>query len=271
MFDGAGDMAGPAVEGHLAPIAGFGHGVDEPDGAVVDGGEHLVPVGDQLRPESGRELFRRSVGRLGRQRSILGGPGPQPAVEHRRPVESDPAQHPPDARGPDRAVTVVQHHPGIVADTQRAHGGTELLRRRHGEPVGAVAVGQITHEVGEPGGRDVAALVVGPATQNLEAAAFFHLHPDGAVEHHQIRVIEVLAQPLRRHQRVHRRRLFRDRGLVGLWVLTRTGSYKCQSCDQDEELSRTIKKRHPSSQSVLGYASLYPTSDSKRFMCRDRF
>ena len=203
-------MAGSAVHGHLAPIVGFGHCVDEGDGVVVDGGEHLVPVGDQLRSGSGGELFRRSVGRLGRQRSTLGGPGPQPAVEQRRPVESDPAQHPPDSGGPDRVVPVVQHHPGIVADTQCAHGGTELLRCRHGELEWAVAVGQITHEIGEPGGWNVAALVVGPATHDPEAAVLVRLHADGAVEHHQIRVIEVLAQPLRRHQRVHRG----GRGLV---------------------------------------------------------
>ena len=74
-------MTGSLVHGKLTPIVGVGHCVDEADVVVVDGGKHLVAVRDHFRSWHGSKLFRRSVDRYTRQRSTLGFPGLESAIE----------------------------------------------------------------------------------------------------------------------------------------------------------------------------------------------
>ena len=162
-------MAGPSVHCLLAPEVVLGHGVDQAHGAVVDRGEDLVPVGDQLRSHRGSEMLRGSSRRLDRKRPALGGPSLQPAIENRGSVEPDPAEHPPDSRCPRRHEAVVQDDAGIVADSQRTHGGAELLRSRHGKLDRAVAVGEITHEIREARARDVSGFVFGASVHVYDA------------------------------------------------------------------------------------------------------
>ena len=55
---------------------------------------------------------------------------------------------------PSRVMMKASDDAGIIADTQGARGGAELLRCRHGKTQSAVAVARITREIGKPGGRE---------------------------------------------------------------------------------------------------------------------
>ena len=189
--------------GLLALIKSFRQRIDQMHGAIIDGSEHLVPISDKLRSGSGRERFRGPGGRLGRKRSTIAGPGLQPTVKNSRGVESDPPQHPPNAGSPSRKIAVVKHDLGIVADPQSAHGGAELFRCRHGERKRAVAVAEIAGEIGKAGIRNVSAIVVCTTADIPEATVIINFRADHAVEHHKIRIIEMLAQPIGRHECIH--------------------------------------------------------------------
>ena len=84
---------------------------DIPDVLVFEGFEHLVAVCDQFRAEVQAQLSRGSPGRLGRQGVAGRGPGCKTTIQQGGPLESDPAQHPPDPGGPCRPAGIVEHDP----------------------------------------------------------------------------------------------------------------------------------------------------------------
>ena len=135
----------------------------------------------------------------------------------------------------------------MVADTERAHGGGKLPRGRHCEPEGDVGVREIVDEVGTARRRNVAAVVAGAATHGGEAAVVGSLDHDRAVEHHEIRFIEVLAQPRRGHERVKGRR--GDLGLgnrcgIGLGLRCPTTDREDQSHDERDVMPRDVGIEH---------------------------
>ena len=104
---------------------------------LLDGDPCTIIENEFVKPGKGQAFNRVKIRNLktGRvlEKTFRSGETVEAAVEQGCPVESDPSQHPPDTGGPDRIKAVVQYHPGIVADAQRAHRGGELLRRRQRE------------------------------------------------------------------------------------------------------------------------------------------
>src|SRR5438270_4547281 len=71
------------------------------------------------------------------------------AVEHRRVVEAEDAQHPPDPSRPPRIASAVQHDPRALADAKTAHPGGKCLDGRQHEAEAMVFVREIALQIDE--------------------------------------------------------------------------------------------------------------------------
>lgn len=130
---GAGDVAGPRVDGFgLAAIARGSAGVE--DQAVAMVGDHLLPVGDPTRPESGRERGGGDLGSLGGGRAAFGQPFRETAVEKGDGVMTVGAQDVPEPRRDGAGLVIVGHHANAGADPDPTHHAAHLRLGRPGMP-----------------------------------------------------------------------------------------------------------------------------------------
>ena len=160
----------------------------------------LVLVDEDLRAAAQAERRRRMGRSLGRERTVLGFPFVETAVEDRDVVEAHGAQHPPDAAGPHRRGVTVEHDEGAVADALGGECLGELLERRQGEAQLRVLVGEVALQVEEGGARDVTLVVVGATAFGDVAAVGAGLEVGGAVEHSHRRRAELAREVFRRNQ-----------------------------------------------------------------------
>jgi hypothetical protein len=80
---------------------------------------------------SGRRIPLRLTG-LDRPALCL--PDVEAAIQHRRPIEAERAQHPPDAGRPHHRADAVQHHLALAAQPVPAEGQRSCRRSRADQP-----------------------------------------------------------------------------------------------------------------------------------------
>mmetsp|Transcript_27550 Transcript_27550/g.80686 ORF Transcript_27550/g.80686 Transcript_27550/m.80686 type:complete len:251 (+) Transcript_27550:176-928(+) len=94
----------------------------------LGGGAHGAGL---QRRGKGRGRRRDRGRRPGLDRQVETAPRGQSAVEDRRTVVPEGAQHPPEARRREDALAVVAHDVIVATDTKRLHGLAEVSCRRH--------------------------------------------------------------------------------------------------------------------------------------------
>src|SRR6185503_17207954 len=87
--------------------------------------------------------------------AALGLPSVEAAVQHRRPVEAERAEHPPDPGGPHHGADAVEHDAGAVPEAVSAEGARQVPGRRHRELELRVGRRKLALEVEEVGPRDM--------------------------------------------------------------------------------------------------------------------
>ena len=107
-------------------------------------------------------------------------------------------QRPPHPRRDRHVVIVVRHHECVVADASGFHRGREAFRRRE-HVRRAVGVGQLCVPAQVHRAGDVTAPVLVVAAPVVERT---QIPP--AVDDPHGRIVEVLSEPLRRHERTER-------------------------------------------------------------------
>ena len=148
------------------------------------------------RPELGRLIRARSSRRL----AALRQPSRPAAVQHGHLPRAHRAEHPPEPRRPHRTEPVVQHDPRIPRNPVPPSRLAEGLRRRHHEPQLLRVVREILLQVEEARAGDVPRLVLRPPRLDAVPAPFPRPQEDGALEHPQVLIPQMLPQPFRRHQ-----------------------------------------------------------------------
>jgi hypothetical protein len=165
---------------HLALEAGGGARVDDLRGLAADQPLHVRHVAHQLGVEPGRKMALATAARLAvPQRTSLGLPFLEAAVQHADVLMAHGAEHPPHARGRVEAFAVVGHDLHAVADAHLLHAAGEQLRGGEHVRQGRGLVGDIV-DVEEERARDVLGEVF--------------------VEDDEIRRVQMRCQPLRLDQ-----------------------------------------------------------------------
>src|SRR3984893_17013062 len=100
-------------------------------------------------------------------RPALAAPFLPAAVEHRRVVEAEDAQHPPDPRRPPRIGGAVKHDPRALADAKTAHRRGKCRGGRQHEPKAMILVREIALQIDELRAGDMAFFEIIPARHDL--------------------------------------------------------------------------------------------------------
>ena len=129
---------------------------------IAEPGTHVLAVHEAAWQGLRGEARRRVLARCGGYGAPLRLPLLPAAIEHRRTLESEGAQHPPDPGRPHDAAGRVEHDAGFVADAEPAHGVREPLGGGRHEAKARVGIGNRPLDVEEDGAGDMLRVVLGP-------------------------------------------------------------------------------------------------------------
>ena len=175
----AGDAAGPfAARGGTLEFL-RGQGMDQADVFIIQRPQHLLLVRHQAGPVIGFEPAVRITARLG-------GDGT--------------AFLPPYPGRPGVVAAVIQDHPRPLADAAYRHHLCDLFQWRHHQGQHVPLIAEFIEDVDEDTAGDMALIVFIPAA---DEAVFIvgDLHADGTVQNTQVRVVQMLLQPVSVQQR----------------------------------------------------------------------
>jgi hypothetical protein len=139
-------------------------------------------------------------GRAGLDGPPLARPFLEPAVQDRGIVEAVVAQHPPDAGRPLRRRRAVEDDAAFLADPEATHRGSEFLGIRQHEAQFRVRRREVGLQIDELRTGDVALLEI--LAPGLDDVGDLRVRDqmDRAIEHDQVRLVEVSSEPVRLDQ-----------------------------------------------------------------------
>src|SRR5918998_463157 len=199
---GAGDTSGPALSSrHRAGVLTLVARVEDEGGAAPARVQHLFCLGAQFGAGSRGENSGLRGGNRRGGRTPLGGAPSSATAEDADVIVAVVGERPPKAGGELATRVVVDDDVGAVTDAQRVHQGGETVRRGDLCGHGVIGVGNVVGPVDVDGAGDVGLVVLVARGQILcllaTVAKIPLLYVAADVNYPQVRVVEVLGEPLR--------------------------------------------------------------------------
>src|SRR5215469_7898975 len=197
-------MAGPSIG--VATSSGVLLGrerVDRAHRVIPDTPKHFFLAHHQ-RPLRAHDKISGRAGLAGTSLHwpTLSAPFLPAAIENRRGVEAENAQHPPHPCRPPRIGGAVEHDTRILVDAKVAHRYSECIRRGQHETKAMVLFRKIALQVDELCAGNMALFEIGPTRHNLIGDFRVGNEMGRAVENPEMGIIELPRQLLGRDQKL---------------------------------------------------------------------